>query len=370
MNNSNCLFVNKEEISKPEMEEVQEVMIKEEAAVCGRSGPTLILSRAAYPANNVYKTGKFHEDSLYDIENQIIPCNWTKTGKIKPIIHADLNTSPSQNNSFSLMGTLQSRYISDKGYFQHIFVFSETQSVASSICFGQLNVRNEDQLLSINDVDLTLMTHGEVTVYLNSQPIDTNESITMNYLRPSTENITEINFTLFQPLGSSVAVKLNYETSTPSRHWKAHRTVTLKKRGTHKFMQRLKNDHVGFEELISSRLGESVGNFHQCHFIEERQLNSENTGFIRWYLDEKHKQHLYVTKDGNITLQANKSTAFVINCSSHGAFFILEEVDTSRLLSLRELNAQFIRFKGDHVDKHSIDHIPEIFRFDLEKIRC
>lgn len=32
MNNSNCLFVNKEEISKPEMEEVQEVMIKEEVA--------------------------------------------------------------------------------------------------------------------------------------------------------------------------------------------------------------------------------------------------------------------------------------------------------------------------------------------------
>ncbi|XP_063428140.1 uncharacterized protein LOC134711468 [Mytilus trossulus] len=353
------------------MEEVQEVyMVKEEAVVCGRSAPTLVLSRAAYPANNVYKTSTFREGSLHDIENQIIPSNRTKPEKIKPTIHANLNASPSQNNSFSLIGTLQSRYIANEGYSQHIFVFSEIQTVSSSICFGQLNIRNEDQLLSINDVDLTLMTHGEVTVYLNSQPIDTNESITMNYLRPSTENINEINFTLFQPLGSSVAAKLNSETSSPSRHWKAQRTVTLKKRGTHKFMQRLTNDHVGFEELISSRPGESVGNFHQCHFIEERQLNSNNNGFIRRYLDEEHKQHLYVTKDGNITLQVNTSTAFVIRCSSHGAFIILEEVDTSKLLSLCEFNAQFIKFKGDHVDKHSIDDVPEKFRFDLDKIRC
>ncbi|VDH96247.1 Hypothetical predicted protein [Mytilus galloprovincialis] len=137
------------------------------------------ISSQAYPATNFHKKSKFHEGSLHDIENQIIPCNSTKTGKIKPTIHADLNTSPSQNNSICLMGTLQSRYIADEEYFKHIFVFSEIQSVSSSICFGQLNGRNEDQLLSMNDLDLTLMTHKEVTVYLNRQPIDTNESIIM-----------------------------------------------------------------------------------------------------------------------------------------------------------------------------------------------
>ncbi|CAC5391892.1 unnamed protein product [Mytilus coruscus] len=368
MNDNNGLCVKTEEISRLAMEEVHEVMIKEEAAVCGRSAPTLVFSKAAYPATNVKKTSKFHGSSLHDIENQIIRCNWTKTGKIKPTIQTDLGISPSQNHSFSLMETLQSRYIKKGGYFQHIFVFSEIQSVSSSICFGVLNIRNEDQLLSINDEDVTLMTHSEVTVLLNSQPIDINENITMNYLRPSTENIKETNFTLYQPFGSSVAAKLNHETSTPSRHWKAQRKVTLKKRGTNKFLQRLKNDHVGFEELISSKLGINVGGFHQCHFIEERELNSGNTGFIRWYLDEERKQYLYVTKDGNITLQAN--TAFKINSSSHGAFVILEEMDTSKLLSLHDITAQFIKFKSNHVDKDSIDHIPEKFRFDLDKIRC
>ncbi|XP_052105764.1 uncharacterized protein LOC127738523 [Mytilus californianus] len=356
MNDNNGLCVKTEEISRLAMEEVHEVMIKEEAA--------------AYPATNVHKTSKFHESSLHDIENQIIPCNWTKTGKIKPTIQTDLGISPSQNHSFSLMETLQSRYITKGGYFQHIFVFSEIQSVSSSICFGVLNIRNEDQLLSINDEDVTLMTHNEVTVLLNSQPININQNITMNYLRPSTENITENFFTLHQPLGSSVAAKLNHETSTPSRHWKAQRKVTLMKRGTNKFLQRLKNDHVGFEELISSKLGINVGGFHQCHFIEERELNSDNTGFIRWYLDEQRKQYLYVTKDGNITLQANTSTAFKIKSSSHGAFVILEEVDTSKLLSLHDITAQFIKFKSNPVDKDSIDHIPEKFRFDLDKIRC
>ncbi|CAC5391895.1 unnamed protein product [Mytilus coruscus] len=454
MNDNNGLCVKTEEISRLAMEEVHEVMIKEEAAVCGRSAPTLVFSKAAYPATNVKKTSKFHGSSLHDIENQIIRCNWTKTGKIKPTIQTDLGISPSQNHSFSLMETLQSRYIKKGGYFQHIFVFSEIQSVSSSICFGVLNIRNEDQLLSINDEDVTLMTHSEVTVLLNtypatnvqktskfhgsslhdienqiirfnwtktgkikptiqtdlgispsqnnsfslmetlqsrnedqllsindedvtlmthsevtvllnSQPIDINENITMNYLRPSTENIKETNFTLYQPF---VAAKLNHETSTPSRHWKAQRKVTLKKRGTNKFLQRLKNDHVGFEELISSKLGINVGGFHQCHFIEERELNSGNTGFIRWYLDEERKQYLYVTKDGNITLQAN--TAFKINSSSHGAFVILEEMDTSKLLSLHDITAQFIKFKSNHVDKDSIDHIPEKFRFDLDKIRC
>ncbi|XP_076098992.1 uncharacterized protein LOC143068654 isoform X3 [Mytilus galloprovincialis] len=228
----------------------------------------------------------------------------------KLIARTEIFVSPNHTSEFSLMGDIESSYITPDGYFRHTIVFESKQEVWNSVCYGMLKLRNGDQLLSINNEDTTLLSHEDALRVFENLPGNKDENITMTYRRPSTRNVVDFSFELNCSLG---------------------------------------------------------------HFTEERWIESNSHAMLRRYMDEEHKDYLHVTCDGNIILSSTCSV-FKLKVERMHAFVIMEEIVTEKVLCLEDFNdccAKFIHptnYAADHINY--IDHMEEKFRFKRDSVPC
>ncbi|XP_063428139.1 uncharacterized protein LOC134711467 isoform X2 [Mytilus trossulus] len=288
------------------------------------------------------------------------------------IARREIFVSPNHTSEFSLMGDIESSYITPDGYFRHRIVLKSTQEVWNSVCYGMLELRNEDQLLSINNVDTTLLCHEDALSVFENLPSNNDENIIMTYRRPSTRNIVDLSFELNCSLGSAVEARINNESSVPESDWIKKSAVTIQNRGTNKYMQALEKNCVIFKELISSIPGQKPKDFHICHFTEERWIESNSHAMLRRYMDEEHKKYLHVTCDGNIILSSTCSV-FKLKVESMHAFVIIEEIVTGNILCLEGFNnccAKFVHPTNYAADHNYIDHMEEKFRFERDSVPC
>ncbi|XP_071162975.1 uncharacterized protein [Mytilus edulis] len=291
----------------------------------------------------------------------------------KLIARTEIFVSPNHISKFSLMGDIESSYITPDGYFRHKIVLESTQEVWNSVCYGMLKLRNGDQLLSINNEDTTLLSHEDALRVFENLPGNKDENITMTYRRPSTRNVVDFCFELNCSLGSSaVEARINNVSSVPESDWIKKSAVTIQNRGTNRYMQALEKNCVIFKELISSIPGQKPKDFHICHFTEERWIESNSHAMLRRYMDEEHKDYLHVTCDGNIILSSTCSV-FKLKVERMHAFVIMEEIVTGKVLCLEDFNdccAKFIHPTNYAADHNYIDHMEEKFRFERDSVTC
>ncbi|XP_052106600.1 uncharacterized protein LOC127739067 isoform X1 [Mytilus californianus] len=258
-----------------------------------------------------------------------------------------------------LHGNIKTQNIVNEG-FQHVFIMESTSST--------LKLRNCDQLLCINDVDVTLKPNKEVLEFLEKIPLD--EKTTLIYWRPSSNSVTEVKFYLFRN-GGTIEIRLIKDTSfLVVTDWNMilERTVVLNKSGTDKFMQHLKkpSNNIVFEGLVSGQPHTKACEFPKCRFLEKRRIESTKTSafFTRRFstISENEKKYLHVTDDGDLNLlnEFSKSSDFKLIPACHYAFFVVNEIPTNRCLKVEKNESQFVCVNYEPVDK-----IGDDFRFQL-----
>ncbi|XP_052105765.1 uncharacterized protein LOC127738524 [Mytilus californianus] len=294
-----------------------------------------------------------------EFENENRHCiNVSKTD----VQRAKLCLTENETGSNNIIVNIETRYISKEGYFQHTVVSEHQKERMLSIFSGRLKFGNKNQLLTLFDEDVTLMTHEDVLARLRNNMDEKNHCNTGTVK----EEICE---TDGYTLGSAISGEVHYETSGSANKCERQRMITLEDRQTSKFMQ-IQNGQIAFTELISSRLCMKVGDFHKSHFKEESHLNQDGTYWLKRYIGEEHKQYLNITQDGYITLRKDRGTFFQIKSSSKGAFFIVEEMAEKKLLCFNGHSIRFVEYPNSQNNMNYIDYIPEKFRFQVKKVLC
>lgn len=265
-----------------------------------------------------------------------------------------------------LHGNIETRYIANQG-FQHIFINDSSNEASST-----LKLRNSDQLLDINDEDVTLMSHNEVLGLLEKIPL--NENATLVYWRPPSNSVVDVKFCLHSSKGTFV-VRLHNHSSNfvgpdSTRIWK--RTVVLNKQLTQTFMQPFgkESNRIVFKQLESEVPSRRPCKFLNSRFLEER-IFEENGKFAyrRRYStisQNGENKYLHVTDDGDLTLvhKSGKLSNFeykLIPARCY-AFYVLNEISTDRFLKLEGNEGKFVgvNYKPD------VDRIEDDFRFELQ----
>ncbi|XP_071162969.1 uncharacterized protein [Mytilus edulis] len=267
-----------------------------------------------------------------------------------------------------LQGNIETRYIENQG-FQHVFMFDSSNKTSST-----LKLRNSDQLLDINDEDVTLMSHNEVSELVEKIP--SNGNTTLIYWRRSSKSVTDVKFSLFEAK-ETFMVHLHHHSTKPDSTTILKRTVVWNKYGMLKFMQPLgkQSNRIVFKELVSKIPNKKPCDFFNSHFLEERILEENGTSpcyiYRRRYStisQNGEKQYLHVTDAGDLILvhKSGKLSNFefkLIWPAQFSAFFVLNEIPTDRCMKLEGDEGKFVcvNYKSD------IDRIGDDFRFDLQR---
>lgn len=263
-----------------------------------------------------------------------------------------------------LHGNIETQYIANQG-FQHIFIMNSTATASA------LKLRNCDQLLGINDEDVTLKPNNEVLEILEKIPL--NEKATLIYWRPSSNFVTDVLFSLCLSEGTIEVRFINDSSYLAGTDWTKNRerTVVLNKPGTDKFMQHLEkpSNKIVFQRLESGKPHTKACEFLKCRFLENRRIESTKTFafFIRRYSaisKNGEKKYLHVTDDGDLILliEFSKSSDFKLIPARHNAFIVLNEISTNRCLKVEGNECQFV-----DVDYKPVEKIGDDFRFQLYK---
>ncbi|XP_052105770.1 uncharacterized protein LOC127738527 [Mytilus californianus] len=266
-----------------------------------------------------------------------------------------------------LQGNIETRYIANQG-FQHKFITDSSNKASST-----LKLRNSDQLLDINDEDVTLMSHTEVLGLLEKIPL--NENATLIYMRPSSNSVTDVKFSLYKFEGTFVVRLHNHSSNSvepdSTKIWK--RMVVLNKQLTHKFMQAFgkQSDRIVFKQLESEVPNKGPCKFLNSRFLEERKLVEQF--YRRRYStisQNGENKYLHVTDDGDLTLvpKSGKLTNFEFKLipARFNAFYVLNEISTDRFMKLEGNEGKFadVNYKPD------VDRIGDDFRFELQNCNC
>lgn len=266
-----------------------------------------------------------------------------------------------------LHGNIETRYIENHG-FQHIFMFDSTKTASST-----LKIRSGDQLLAINDDDVTVLPNKDVVELLEKIPLKTNT--TMTYWRPSTNCVTVVKFCLYLSGEITRARFIDASTKPVGPDWSRNlfRVVVFNKTGTNMFMQHLEiqSNSIVFKELSSCEPGKKACDFVECRFLEDRRIESQ--GMLAFYIrrystifKNGEKKYLHVPDDGTLDLvdEFSKSSDFELIPARYYAFLVMKEVSTDRCMKLEEHKGTFVAVNYKHIDK-----IGDEFRFQIHKCK-
>ncbi|CAG2209900.1 unnamed protein product [Mytilus edulis] len=264
-----------------------------------------------------------------------------------------------------LHGNIKTRYNDNHG-FQHIFMFDSKTTQT-------LLIRNGDQLLSINDDDVTVLPNKDVVELLEKILLKTNT--TMTYWRPSTNSVTVLKFCLFLS-GEIIRARFIDASTTPvGPDWTKNqfRVVVFNKTGTNLFMQHLESQRnsIVFKELSSGEPGKKACDFVESRFLEDRRIESNGmyAFYIRRYstiFKNKEKKYLHVPDDGTLDLvdEISKSSKFELIPDLLYAFLVMKERSTNRCMKLEGDEGTFVG-----VNYKPIRNIGDEFRFQLSRCR-
>ncbi|XP_076098997.1 uncharacterized protein LOC143068656 isoform X2 [Mytilus galloprovincialis] len=278
---------------------------------------------------------------------------------------ADLGIEQTEINTVQwLHGNIETRYIENHG-FQHIFMFDSTTTPT-------LQISNGDQLLAINDEDVTILHNKDVMELLEEIPVKRNT--TMTYWRPSTNSVTVVKFCLYLS-GEIIRARFIDASTNPLRpDWidNEYRVVVFNKQLTNLFMQHLESqsNSIIFKKLSSDNPGQKACDFIDCRFLEDRRIESIGTYafYIRRYstiFKNGEKKYLHVPDDGTLDLvdEITKSSEFELILAQLYAFLVMKESSTNRCMKMEGDEGKFVG-----VDYTHIDNIGDEFRF--ESSRC
>ncbi|XP_071162973.1 uncharacterized protein [Mytilus edulis] len=249
-----------------------------------------------------------------------------------------------------LHGNIKTRYNENHG-FQHIFMFDSKTTQT-------LLIRNGDQLLSINDDDVTVLTYKDVVELLEKILLKTNT--TMTYWRPSTNSVTVLKFCLFLS-GEIIRARFIDASTTPvGPDWTKNQ-----------FRVVVFNKTVVFKELSSGEPGKTACDFVESRFLEDRRIESNGmyAFYIRRYstiFKNKEKKYLHVPDDGTLDLvdEISKSSKFELIPDLLYAFLVMKEMSTNRCMKLEGDEGTFVG-----VNYKPIRNIGDEFRFQLSRCR-
>ncbi|XP_076095548.1 uncharacterized protein LOC143066529 isoform X2 [Mytilus galloprovincialis] len=263
-----------------------------------------------------------------------------------------------------LQGNIETRYIENQG-FQHVFMFDSSNKTSST-----LKLRNSDQLLDINDEDVTLMSHNEVLELVEKIP--SNGNTTLIYWRRSSKSVTDVKFSLYE-VKETFVVHLHHHSTKPDSTTILKRTVVWNKYGMLKFMQPLgkQSNRIVFKELVSKIPNKKPCDFCNSHFLEERILEEKgmSADCRRRYSatsQNGEKKYLHVTDAGGLILvhEISKSSEFELIPAQLNAFLVMKERSTNRCMKLEGDEGTFVCINVKH-----IRNIGDEFRFQLSRCR-
>ncbi|XP_076099000.1 uncharacterized protein LOC143068657 isoform X2 [Mytilus galloprovincialis] len=265
-----------------------------------------------------------------------------------------------------LHGNIETRYIENHG-FQHVFKFDSTTT-------STLQISNGDQLLAINDEDVTVLPNKDVVELLEHIPLKTNT--TMTYWRPSTNSVTVVEFCIYLTGEIIRARFIDASTIPVTPDWTTKnqfRIVVFNKQLTNLFMQHLEiqRNRIVFKELSSGEPWKKACDFAECRFLEERRI--ESNGMIAFYIrrystifKNKEMKYLHVPDDGTLELvdEISKSSEFELIPAQLNAFLVMKEWSTNRCMKLEGDEGTFVG-----VNYKPIRNIGDEFRFQLSRCR-
>ncbi|XP_063428136.1 uncharacterized protein LOC134711464 isoform X2 [Mytilus trossulus] len=198
------------------------------------------------------------EEHASSLKNNTIHCQFEE---INPEISGSEIEQPEVKTVRWLQGNIETRYIKNQG-FQHVVKCDSLNKAAST-----LKLRNSDQLLDINDEDVTLMSHNEVSELVDKIP--SNGNTTLIYWRRSSKSVTDVKFSLYE-VKETFVVHLHHHSMSPDSTKIFKRTVVWNKHGMLKFMQPLgkQSNRIVFKELVSK-----IPNKKPCDFFNSRSFS-------------------------------------------------------------------------------------------------
>ncbi|XP_076099001.1 uncharacterized protein LOC143068658 [Mytilus galloprovincialis] len=236
-----------------------------------------------------------------------------------------------------------------------------------------LQISNGDQLLAINDEDVTILHNKDVVELLEEIPVKKNT--TMTYWRPSTNSVTVVKFCLYCSGEIIRARFIDASTYPVTPDWikDQFRVVVFNKQLTNLFMQHLEiqRNRIVFKELSSTEPWKKPCDFAECRFLEERRIESK--GMIAFYIrrystifKNKEKKYLHVPDDGTLGLvdEISKSSEFELIPAQLNAFLVMKERSTNRCMKLEGDEGTFVGINVKH-----IRNIGDEFRFQLSRCR-